>query len=90
LRRVSHETSPLRGNLPAYKSARKIDDHTVEIELTGPYPLLLNDLTNIHIFDEGWLKANNSELPTDVGAQVEGFATFNTNGTGPFRLESRV
>ncbi|MBV0890248.1 ABC transporter substrate-binding protein [Paracoccus sp. Z118] len=90
LRRVSHETSPLRGNLPAYKSATKIDDHTVEIELTGPYPLLLNDLTNIHIFDEGWLTANNSELPTDVSAQVEGFATFNTNGTGPFRLESRV
>ena len=74
LRRVSHETSPLRGNLPAYKSAKKIDDHTVEIELTGPYPLLLNDLTNIHIFDEGWLKTNNSELPTDVSAQVEGLS----------------
>ncbi|MDO5703577.1 MAG: ABC transporter substrate-binding protein [Paracoccus sp. (in: a-proteobacteria)] len=90
LARVSHETSPLRGNLPAYKSATKIDDHTIEIELSGPYPLLLNDLTNIHIFDDSWMKANNSELPTDVSAQVEGFATFNANGTGPFKLESRV
>jgi peptide/nickel transport system substrate-binding protein len=90
LTRVSHESSPLRGNLPAYKSATKVDDHTVDIELVGAYPLLLNDLTNIHMFDAGWLKANGAELPTDVANKVEGFATFNTNGSGPFVLESRV
>lgn len=90
LTRVSDPVSPLRGNLPAYKSATKVDDFTVDIELTGPYPLLLNDLTNIHIFDAGWLKDNDSEKPTDVGAQIEGFATYNTNGTGPFKLEGRV
>ncbi len=90
LKRVSDPVSPLRGNLPAYKSASKVDDHTVDIQLSGPYPLLLNDLTNIHIFDAGWLKTNNSEKPTDVGAKIEGYATYNTNGTGPFKLESRV
>ncbi|ERI12021.1 peptide ABC transporter [Ochrobactrum sp. EGD-AQ16] len=90
LKRVSDPVSPLRGNLPAYKSSKKVDDHTVDIELSGPYPLLLNDLTNIHIFDAGWLKNNNSEKPTDVGAKIEGYATYNTNGTGPFKLESRV
>ncbi|MDO5632362.1 MAG: ABC transporter substrate-binding protein [Paracoccus sp. (in: a-proteobacteria)] len=90
LTRVSDETSPLKGNLPTYKSATKIDDRRFEIELTGAYPLLLNDLTNIHIFDEGWLTENDSLLPTDVSAQKEGFATFNANGTGPFRVESRV
>ncbi|MCZ4253947.1 ABC transporter substrate-binding protein [Sulfitobacter sp. G21635-S1] len=90
LERVSDETSPLKGNLPAYKSATVVDDHTIDIELTGAYPLLLNDLTNIHIFDKGWLVANNAEKPTDVSAGVEGYATFNTNGTGPFQLESRT
>ncbi|MEY8842303.1 ABC transporter substrate-binding protein, partial [Cribrihabitans sp. XS_ASV171] len=55
-----------------------------------PYPLLLNDLTNIHIFDKEWLVENNAEKPTDVSAGVEGYATFNTNGTGPFKLESRT
>ncbi|MFC6761968.1 ABC transporter substrate-binding protein [Sulfitobacter porphyrae] len=74
----------------AYKSATVVDDHTIDIELTGAYPLLLNDLTNIHIFDKGWLVANNAEKPTDVSAGVEGYATFNTNGTGPFQLESRT
>ena len=89
LQRVSHETSPLKGNLPAYKSSAKIDDHTVAIELVGPYPLLLNDLTNIHIFDAEWLVANNAELPTDIGKNIEGYPTYNANGTGPFKVESR-
>ncbi|MFD2740401.1 ABC transporter substrate-binding protein [Sulfitobacter aestuarii] len=90
LQRVSDESSPLKGNLPAYKSAEVVDDHTIDIELNGAYPLLLNDLTNIHIFDKDWLVENNAEKPTDVSAGVEGYATFNTNGTGPFILESRT
>lgn len=89
LQRVSHETSPLKGNLPAYVSSAVVDDLTVDITLNGTYPLLLNDLTNIHIFDQGWLVANGAELPTDIGAGVEGFATYNANGTGPFIVEER-
>lgn len=89
LERVTHADSPLRGNLPAYKSSKKIDDFTVEIEVNGPYPLLLNDLTNIFVFDKEWLVANNSLLPTDSGKGVKGYATDNANGTGPFIVESR-
>ena len=90
LARVSHPDSPLKGNLPAYKSATKVDDYTVDIELVGTYPLLLNDLTNIHMFDAGWLKEHNAEVPTDVAKKVEGYPTFNATGTGPFIVESRV
>lgn len=89
LDRVTHPTSPLKGNLPAYKSSKKVDDFTVDIEMDAPYPLLLNDLTNIFIFDKEWLVANNATLPTDSGKGVKGFATDNANGTGPFSVESR-
>lgn len=89
LQRVSHETSPLKGNLPAYVSASVVDDLTLDIVLNGTYPLLLNDLTNIHIFDKQWLVENDAELPTDIGAGTEGYATYHTNGTGPFIVESR-
>ncbi|WP_211100597.1 ABC transporter substrate-binding protein [Acuticoccus sediminis] len=89
LERVSDETSPLKGNLPAYVSSKVVDDHTVDVTLNGTYPLLLNDLTNIHIFDKTWLVENNAEKPTDIGAGVEGFATYHANGTGPFIVESR-
>ncbi len=89
LTRVSDPASPLRGNLPAYQSAEKIDDLTVDIHTTPNYPLLLNDLTNIVIFDKEWLVANKAEAPTDVGKGVEGYATSHANGTGPFKLVSR-
>lgn len=87
--RVTHETSPLKGNLPAYKSSKKVDDYTVDVEVNGPYPLLLNDLTNIYILDKKWMEANNALLPTDSSKGVKGYATDNANGTGPFRVESR-
>lgn len=89
LKRVSDETSPLKGNLPAYVSSAVVDDLTVDITLNGTYPLLLNDLTNIHIFDNEWMIENNALLPTDIGAGTEGYATYNANGTGPFSVESR-
>lgn len=89
LKRVSHADSPLKGNLPAYKAATRVDDFTVDVELNGAYPLLLNDLTNIHIFDAEWLAQHNAEVPTDIAKGIEGFATFNANGTGPFKVESR-
>ncbi len=89
LDRVSDKNSPLKGNLPAYKSSAKVDDYTVDITLTGTYPFLLNDLTNILIFDKKWLVKHHSEKPTDLGAKVEGYTTYHANGTGPFMLVSR-
>jgi peptide/nickel transport system substrate-binding protein len=90
LKRATDDLSPLKGNLSAYKSSRKIDDLTVDIEMTSRYPLLLNDLTNIFVFSKPWLVANHTEVATDVGKKVEGYATHNANGTGPFVVESRA
>lgn len=89
LERVSDDASPLKGNLPAYVSSKAVDDYTVDITLNGTYPLLLNDLTNIHIFDKEWMTEHDALKPTDIGAGVEGYATYHANGTGPFRVESR-
>ncbi len=89
LKRATHDTSPLKGNLSAFKDAKVVDPLTVDVELTGPYPLLLNDLTNIFIFSKPWLVANRTEMPTDVGKNIEGYATGHANGTGPFIVESR-
>ncbi|MBR9894109.1 ABC transporter substrate-binding protein [bacterium] len=89
LTRVSDEASPLKGNLPAYVSSSVVDDLTVDVVLNGTYPLLLNDLTNIHIFDEEWMAEHDALKPTDIGGGVEGYATYNANGTGPFIVESR-
>jgi peptide/nickel transport system substrate-binding protein len=90
LKRATHESSPLKGNLSAFKDASVVDPLTVDVELNSTYPLLLNDLTNIYIFSKPWLVANKTEMPTDVGKGIEGYATTHANGTGPFIVESRV
>lgn len=90
LDRATDDKSPLKGNLSAYKSSTKIDALTFEMRLNTAYPLLLNDLTNIFVFSKPWLVANKAEAPTDVGKAIENYATFHTNGTGPFRLVSRT
>ncbi len=89
MNRVSDPTSPLR-NIPLYVGVQKVDDFTVDIEVSAPTALFLNDMTNIFMFNAKWLKDNNAEKPTDIASKTENYATHNTNGTGPFKLDSRV
>lgn len=88
-KRAADPASPLKGNMPLFKDIRKIDDYTVEIDVSTPSSLFLNDITNIFMFDADWLKDNNTEMPTDYASGTEGYATSHANGTGPFKLESR-
>lgn len=88
-KRTADPDSPLRGNMPLYKDVRKIDDHTVEVDVSSGSRLFLNDITNIFMFDAGWLEANDSLKPTNYGSGAEGYATTHAMGTGPFKLESR-
>ena len=90
LERATADASPLKGNLPAFKSATVSGPLTIDMELNSAYPLLLNDLTNIFVFSKPWLVANHTETATDIAKGIEGYATRNTNGTGPFKLESRA
>jgi peptide/nickel transport system substrate-binding protein len=89
IHRVIHPNAPLRGNLPAVREARKVDDYTVDIVLDGPTPLLLNGLTNICIMDKEWMRENKCLDPVDPAKGQEGYASTHANGTGPFMLESR-
>lgn len=88
LRRITHELSPLRGNLSSFKDARKVDDLTVEITLNRVNPLFLNDLTGIFIMSAKWLAENQAEIPADLSKGRETYASRHTNGTGPFILTS--
>lgn len=87
--RATHETSPVRGNVPGVAGAEAVDDLTVDILLDGPSPLLNNYLTNVYIMDKGWMEEHDSLLPVDAQQGEEGYTTANANGTGPFRVESR-
>lgn len=87
--RAMAPTSNFKAYVNGIKEVRKIDDHTVEIETEGPNPVLLRQLTNVFIMNKAWSEANNSTEPQDFTNQQETFTARNTNGTGPYKLESR-
>ncbi len=87
--RVTSETSDFKGLHAAVAGAEAIDDYTVHIKTNGPSPLYVQNLTNFFIMDKGWIEANGVEKPQDFKAGEEKFTVRNTNGTGPYVLESR-
>jgi peptide/nickel transport system substrate-binding protein len=72
------------------KEIRKVDSHTVEIETANPNPLLLTALTHFFVMDEGWSRANNAAVASNLQERQESGAARAANGTGPFRLVSRA
>ncbi len=87
--RVRAESSGFRALHSAVTGATAIDDLTVHIQMAGPSPLYVQNLTNFFIMDSGWAEANNVQLPQNFAAGEENFAVRNTNGTGPYTLVER-
>jgi peptide/nickel transport system substrate-binding protein len=69
------------------KEIRKIDDHTIEMILDKPNPVLLNSLVNFFIMDRDWAVKNKSEKVQDYKAKEDTIASRNTNGTGPYIIK---
>lgn len=89
LQRAMAPTSHFKAYVNGIKEVRKTDDHTIEIETDGPNPVLLRQLTNVFIMSKSWSEANNANEPQDFANKQETFSARNTNGTGPYKLETR-
>ncbi len=89
LKRASDPNSPYRPATQMIKEVIAVDDHTVEIVLQGPYPILLNDLAGVYIMDRQWMEKHDALRAVNPAKGEESYATRNTNGTGPFRLVTR-
>jgi peptide/nickel transport system substrate-binding protein len=66
------------------KDIRKIDDHTIEVNLSAPTPILLRNIVDFRIMSRAWAAKNKAENIQDYRAREETYASRNTNGTGPF------
>ncbi|MCX7159807.1 MAG: ABC transporter substrate-binding protein, partial [Proteobacteria bacterium] len=69
------------------KEAKKIDDHTVDLILSGPNPVLLRLLVDFRIMSKIWAAKNKSENIQDYKAREETYASRNANGTGPYVIK---
>jgi len=90
LERAMKPTSAMKEQLSSIASIAKVDDFTVDITTEGPNPLMPNNLTNLFMMDSGWTVDNGSADPQDIANGGDNYAARNTNGTGAFKLVSRV
>jgi len=79
----------MKGYTQSFKTVRKIDDFTVEIETNAPYPILPDVISNVYVMSKKWCEDNKAEVPVDRRKGIENTASFKSNGTGPFRLRER-
>jgi len=88
LQRQMNKTTDMATYLGTVKEVKKVDEETVDVVTHGPDPILLQNLTLVFVMSKKWAEANKTLEPEVAGK--EGFATLNTNGTGPFVLKERV
>jgi peptide/nickel transport system substrate-binding protein len=87
--RASGDGSDMKSYTASIKEVRKVDSHTVEIETTSPFPILPDVISLVYVMDKEWSEKNRAEKPVDRRRGIENAASFQANGTGPFRLRER-
>ncbi|MCC2664878.1 MAG: extracellular solute-binding protein family 5 [Geminicoccaceae bacterium] len=75
------------GRIESIADVRAIDEHTVRMETKFPDPQLWDKVRFIYIMSEAWAAANDAQVPVNVSAGEENYASRHTNGTGPFLLK---
>jgi peptide/nickel transport system substrate-binding protein len=86
--RVRATGSNFQTRVPRTAKFVKIDDHTVDVVLETPNPILTAQWDTWYIMSKKWAEANGSAGPTPAAATTPSHASLNANGTGPFRIES--
>jgi peptide/nickel transport system substrate-binding protein len=87
--RAAGDGSDMRGYTSSIKQVRKVDETTVEIETTAPFPILPDVISLVYIMSKKWCEENKAERPVDRRKGIENTASFRANGTGPYRLRER-
>ena len=86
--RVRAQGSNFTTRIPTSAKFVKVDDHTVDVILTAPNPILNAQWDTWYIMSKKWAEANNAVAPTPAAATTPSHASLNANGTGPYKIES--
>jgi len=83
-----------QGTMQIYVSGineiKKLDDHTIDLMLSGPQPILLRNLTAFLIMSKTWAEKNKTTEVQNYKAKEENYASRNVNGTGSFAITGWV
>jgi peptide/nickel transport system substrate-binding protein len=89
IERALAPTSNFKSYMQSITGAKKIDESTVDVELSAPNPALLQNLTGVRIMSKAWAEKNKVTKPQNFADKEETFSSRNTNGTGPYMLKLR-
>jgi peptide/nickel transport system substrate-binding protein len=89
MQRAKEKTSQISNYANSLGEAKKIDDYTVEYNLTQFDPIFLEHLNTVYIMSKSWCEEHKVTKPQDFTNKEETFAARHANGTGPYMLVSR-
>jgi peptide/nickel transport system substrate-binding protein len=82
------KSSPdFKGLFEPFKALNVIDDHTIDLVTTDPYPLVLHMATYIFAMDSAFYMASPDQ--GELKKHGDTFASTNASGTGPYIVASR-
>jgi peptide/nickel transport system substrate-binding protein len=87
--RGSGDGSDMKTYTNDIQEVRKVGSHTVEFVTKAPFPILPDVFSFFYIMSKDWAEKNGATKPVDRRKGIENAASFQANGTGPFRLRER-
>ncbi|TPW32109.1 ABC transporter substrate-binding protein [Martelella alba] len=69
--------------------AEKVDDYTVDILLSEPNPILINDWGNWYIMSKSWADEHGVKADPSAEDIQHSYASTHANGTGPYKITDR-
>ena len=87
--RAKADGSDMKTYVGQIKEIRKINDHSIDIVTTAPFPILPDVFYRWFIMSKKWCEQNQATRPVDRRKGIENAASFRANGTGPYRLRER-
>lgn len=86
--RIRADTSDLKTRIPADSEWIKVDDHTVDVKLKSPNPILFAEWDTFYIMDKEWAEKEGALKPVSAKDTNPSPSAYKANGTGPFTIES--
>jgi len=86
--RVKQPQGTMQIYITGISDIKKVDDHTVDLILSAPNPILLRNITSFFIMSKSWAEKNRTTNVQDYKAKEENFASRNVMGTGSYKVTS--
>ncbi|HXE49765.1 MAG TPA: ABC transporter substrate-binding protein [Ramlibacter sp.] len=87
--RAKGDGSDMKSYVGQVKEIRKINDYSIDMVTTTPFPILPQLFYRWYIMSKKWCETNQAVKPVDRRKNIENYASFRANGTGPYRLRER-